>query len=854
MSMSRVVSSFSSILGEAQAIQTSTLHNFSLFLKSFGTLTAQNESVTNLHIPKKHYYLTKDIRQEEMAALLRELANPTRSCIACTGGYGMGKSALALLAIHDPSVAAVFDRRCWINCHAFTDPLHFLQVLATQMGVPPAEFPPSACGTRLETIVVAIQRLYPAGRTLIVLDDLDHLYFLDKSFTDAAIKALANIPGLTLFLTVNGWTPAPPPVVEWSLQLKALTQAMAEYLFHSIYPVPFQRRELAELVRVVGAVPQYIVVLANLAYEKYLQPADLLRIIDDPATNLLGAKVDGHKSLEASMRAYAPEDRLGRDPHALRVFHVLAALPGGIPRDRLRSYVGLPSETIDSICNQLANLSFTQIEHTGHLMLMKPVRDYALRFSEFDDQTRQVLLSQVISLAEMAKSRLRPGTAEFVKTVRRFENEKANLENILFTFLDQNIPIAIEAVVRYLTPLCAVKPSLKLGEKAVEVAEKYSDSRLLAQALRTFAEARHSSGDLGAEWLFARAEVLFDNWDDEDSVISALECRALKTRVKLSSTLSSESGKRCHAHGILKLASWTRNYSHSQKLVETAQAIFKDLEDDYGLAQCALRLGKLTLSDAAGKFQDFGDLAMVARCYSDIVSENVEYIKVNNFSRDAYLTRSGGSDEVLSLLRKAIDIYELLGRHLDVAFCQYHLAQLLPPSEAITLYSRAIHQFKFFAFTHHRERATLDMCYSLVEEGNYSEAIPYLEGLQEIIGYCGQIFVVRCGELLTECHCRLNAVRPALQAVRGTLVALQQLDSDELEEIELLTPIYTNLLAALDGPSNTPPAIAFETHAQGHDRFIELAEETDSEDKAQFAPLYLNSIFLPRLENTDEEY
>jgi tetratricopeptide (TPR) repeat protein len=413
-----------------------------------------------------------------------------------------------------------------------------------------------------------------------------------------------------------------------------------------------------------------------------------------------------------------------------------------------------------------------------------------------------------------------------------------------------------------------------LGAKAVEVAEKYSDPRLLAQALRAFAEARYSSGDLGAEWLLARAEILFDSWDDEDSVISALECRFLladiryrtggmpeeleypegfEDAVKLSSTLSSESGKRCHAHGILKLASWTRNYSHSQNLVETAQAIFKDLEDDYGLAQCALRLGKLTLSDAAVKFQDFGDLEMVARCYNDIVSEDVEYIKVNNF-RDTYLTRGGGSDEVLSLLRKAIDIYEVLGRHLDVAFCQYHLAQLLPPSEAVTLYSRAIHQFKFFAFTHHRERATLDMCYSLMEEGNYSEAIPYLEGLQEIIGYCGQIFVVRCRELLIECHCRLNAVRPALQAVRGTLDALQQLDSDDLYEIELLTPIYTNLLAALDGPSNTPPAIAFETHAQGHDRFIELAEETESQDKAEFAPLYLNSIFLPQLKNADEEY
>ncbi|KAJ6495349.1 hypothetical protein C8R45DRAFT_168018 [Mycena sanguinolenta] len=376
MSMSRVVSSFASILGEAQAIQTSTLHTFSLFLKSFGTLTAQNEPLSNLHIPRRHYYLTKDIREEEMSSLLWALADPARSCIACTGGYGMGKSALALLAIHDLSATAAFDRRRWINCHALTDLKHFLQILAAQMGVPPADFAPAACRTRLETIVVAIQRLYPAGRTLIVLDDLDHLYFLDKSFTDTVIEALAKIKGLTLLLTVTGWTPTPPPVVEWSLQLKALTQEMAEYLFHSIYPVPFQRKELSELLKLVGTVPQYVVILANLAYERRLQPADLLEIIDDPETNLFGVEMEGHKSLEASMQAYTPEDRLGRDPHALRVFHVLASLPGGLPRDRLCSYVGLPPETIDSICDQMANLSFIQTEHTGHLMLTKPVRHF----------------------------------------------------------------------------------------------------------------------------------------------------------------------------------------------------------------------------------------------------------------------------------------------------------------------------------------------------------------------------------------------------------------------------------------------------------------------------------------------
>ncbi|KAF7344475.1 TPR-like protein [Mycena sanguinolenta] len=843
MSMSRAVSSLAYILGEAQ---TSTLRTFSLFLKSFGTFTSRNEPPLDLHIPLPHPYLTNEIRQEEMASLLEELANPTRSCIACTGGYGMGKSALALLAVHDLSAMAAFERRRWINCHALTDTSHFLQVLAAQMGVPAADFSPSACRTRLETIVAAIQRLYPAGRTLIVLDDLDHLYFLDKSFTDAAIEALAKIQGLTLLLTVNGWAATPPPVVEWSLDLKALTQEKAEYLFHSIYPVPFQRKELSELLKLVGTVPQHVVVLAILAYEKRLKLVDLLQIIDDPEKNLLGFKMEGHKSLEASIQAYTPEDRLGRDPHALRVFHVLASLPGGLPRDRLSSYVGLPPVAIDSICDQLANLSLIRTDHPGHLMLTKPARDYALRFSEFDEQTRQLLLSELISLAEIPKNKLRPGTPEFLETVRQFEHDKTSLESILFSFLDQHLPIAVEAALRYLAPRCAVRPSLKLATKAVEVAQKISDQRLIAHTLQTLGEVNFNIGMFDAEAVLGRAEVLFNSCEDEDSVIHGLECRFLMSEiwmrsghyptdkyapafadaVQLSSTLSSEAGRRCHAHGLLRQASLTTDERRSQKLFQTAQAIFQDLEDDYGVALCALRLGKLPLADAATKFQEWGDLEASARCYHSVVSSTVEYIKVNNL-RKTYLERKGGSanSKVLESLRKAIDIYKLLGRNLDAAFCQYHLAQHLPPAEAVTLYSPAIHVFHTSAFTHHRERATLDMCYSLVEGKHYSEAITELEVLQNKIGYCGQIFVVRSRELLAECHCRLNATHSALQAVRGVLDALAQLDSEWLNEIELLTPTYTNLLAMLEGPSNIPPATAFETHAQGAHRFIQLDDE-----------------------------
>ncbi|KAK7023935.1 TPR-like protein [Favolaschia claudopus] len=855
----------SPILNETRTIHSFASRTLSLLVKC---LSAPSEEVdgalssTDSRLPRLPPYLALQIRKEELASLVNELSNPARSCLACTGGYGMGKSTMGLLAMHHKPVTALFHRRRWINCYTFTDTSSFLQTLATEMGV---AFHMTECKAdawkMLDAIVASLNDRHSRGpdrRTFLVLDDLDHLYSINKALANAVIEALASVQGLTLLLTVNGWPIAAPDVVDWTLHLNPLSPEMAEYLFQTVYAVPRQRKELRELLKLVGGVPQYIVILANLAYERRLQPSDLLQLLEDPETNLLGAYVDGGRSLEASMRAYTPEERLGHDPHALRVFHILASHPGGIQRERLQSYVGLSPETLDSICNQLSRLSFIQDENPSRLMLTRPVREYALRFSEVDDETRQVLLSQIISLAEIPKGRLRPGAPEFLQTCRLFEEERTNLENILYSFLNkEHMPVAVEATLQYLQPLCAVRPSLKLATRAVELAEKLSppNPSLLAQALRTLAEITYNNGLFEADRIFARAEILFRDMQDEPSVIGALECRfflseirhrsglmdratdgliyaeGFEEAVQRASTLSSDAGKRCHAMGLMKIAPYTEDESRGKEFLHTARDIFDGLNDEYGKTLCAMKLGVNTLQlvNLAQKFEEFGDLDMAARCYSAIAPSYIEYCKVEGF-REMLLVRGMGDDAILNLLTKAIDIYELLGRKLDVAFSQYHLAQLLPPAQAVSLYSRAIYQFNISRFTHHRERGTLDMCYSLVEERSYAEAVAYLEVLQDEIGYCGHIFVVRCRELLTECHCRLNAQRPAAQAATATLEAVRQLGSDRSSEIELLTPRYTNLLAALEGQTDLLPAVQYETHVGERSRFIEMDSSDDSED------------------------
>ncbi|KAG2095483.1 uncharacterized protein F5147DRAFT_402107 [Suillus discolor] len=555
-------------------------------------------------VPKLPPSLVARIRQQELTSLIEELidCNRPHSCIACTGGHGIGKSVLVLQAIRDPSVSATFRHRCWINCRALTNTSNFLEILAKEMGVPCTEFSSSAGEVQLETLVAAIRRL-SVVRRVIVLDDLDRLYALDKSFTDAVIKSLSSIDKLVLVLTIIGWTSDPPHEIEYFLQLKPLSPEMARYLFQSVYPVPLQRDALDKLLARVRGIPQYIMILADLVYWSRLQLKELVQIVDDPQSNLLGMRTNHDvKSLEESIRAYPPEDRL--DHHALYVFRFLASLPGGISQTQLQTLVGLPVDTFASACKQISALAYLDSEPGDHLILSRPLREYATRTSTLDPQTQDIFLKQLIALIE-TKGSLRPGTLDFPQKVQQFTAQKINIENLLFTFLDIDSPIAVEAALHFLKPRCAMKPSLKLAAKVVEVAERKT-MHLLPYALQTLGEAQYNHMFVGAAVPLAKAEALFSTSKDDASVVGEMECHVLQAEYAARgnvngtekewkqaaeyalmrlSTLSSETGKRGYAHSLLTLARLSEG-EEQDLLVAKAHTLFKDLEDGYGLILC----------------------------------------------------------------------------------------------------------------------------------------------------------------------------------------------------------------------------------------------------------------------------
>ncbi|KAG2351626.1 hypothetical protein BDR07DRAFT_1467267 [Suillus spraguei] len=125
-----------------------------------------------------------------------------------------------------------------------------------------------------------------------------------------------------------------------------------------------------------------------------------------------------------------------------------------------------------------------------------------------------------------------------------------------------------------------------------------------------------------------------------------------RVRARMLVTLSSETGKRGHAHNLLTLARLSKDTKERDLLVAEARNFFKDLEDGYGLTLCDLYSDTSVQSmvKLALKFEVFRDFEMAATCHKTAFESgilpptqgriSVEYIK---FCAIAALSKTGNT-------------------------------------------------------------------------------------------------------------------------------------------------------------------------------------------------------------------
>ena len=704
----------------------------------------------------------------------------------------MGKSTVALLALHNSIVAKHFKKhRYWIPCSSLshTTPTAFLDLLSSVLGLQydvngiRVGDGSSSNDDRLRFIVSNLRNRPP--NHLLVLDDFDGVWSCDSGFARSTLDELSSISNVTVLVTIQGWSAAPP--VDWFLRLKPLDLHSSLILFLWTYPITGSTEVLKELLKRVGFVPQSIVILAHIAYRTDIGPDALLHLVDQGEGQLLDFKAEGMKTIEESFNLSPARG----DLNALSLLRIMSILPGGILREHIHTYAPhLSSEAIDSACDQLSNLSLAQHGPDGRLLLLPSIRAYAAKYVQLDAPSRDALFTQLISLVDLSKGRICPGEPNFLSSVRHFEVDKANIESILSCGLDARCTIAIEAAIAYSKPLCAMKPSLTIALKAVSLAREQDDISLLARSLQTLGEIRYSleSSFGNAMQALSEASTLFQQLGDD---CSHAECQILwhaislrggpgqsldgfRRAVALSESFTDRAGRLCHAHSLLTFSNYAPPTEQPQ-LLEHASRIFEELHDKHGTTLCRMHYVTEDLEDLSTTLHDLGDLAEVARCQWKMAGRVTYFSDLKlrippQWREEVHRAQQRENvPRAIKALRKAVDIYLLLDHRLDAALCQYSLGQLVTDAEAVPLYEKAIAQFNLSAFTHHRERCTLDLCVTLSRMGRSSDAIPMLEYLQHRMGYVGKQYVLRCRELLTECYGILGEHKPAVKMLQGLL-------------------------------------------------------------------------------------
>ena len=163
--------------------------------------------------------------QQIIASITATSDEPAR--LAILGGGGMGKSTLALNALHHPEVVDVFgDHRYFVSCESAESAGGLLSVLATHLEI---------SGDQLRKRVLAAMG---SAKLLLVLDNFETPWeeYRQRVEVEQLLGVLTALPNLTLVLTLRGserplgtsWT---TPVLE---PLKPLDLTAARHIFAEV--------------------------------------------------------------------------------------------------------------------------------------------------------------------------------------------------------------------------------------------------------------------------------------------------------------------------------------------------------------------------------------------------------------------------------------------------------------------------------------------------------------------------------------------------------------------------------------------------------------------------------------------
>jgi hypothetical protein len=269
-------------------------------------------------LPPRPRCLGRDALVEDV---VRTLLDSEPAPTPVLGPPGIGKSTVALAALHDPRVAARYGERRWfVRLDSAQTAADIFAEIATTLGMTPA-------GDARAAVMAALAQQVPA---VLALDNCETPWEGQILETEEALAAFASIPGLALIATIRGQSRPAGPAWRDSITVTPLPDMPARDLFLAIAGRRFAGDpHLADFLVALDGVPLAITLLAHAA-EAEQDLSTLWRRWSTERTALLkrGTADNRLLNLSASLELSIGGGRI--TDAARRLLTLLGLLPDGI--------------------------------------------------------------------------------------------------------------------------------------------------------------------------------------------------------------------------------------------------------------------------------------------------------------------------------------------------------------------------------------------------------------------------------------------------------------------------------------------------------------------------------------------
>ncbi|KAJ7833923.1 P-loop containing nucleoside triphosphate hydrolase protein [Mycena olivaceomarginata] len=300
---------------------------------------------------------------EELSNIL--MADPAR--VAILGPGGMGKTTLAIAALHHPKVAHKYQTCHFISCESAHTRDSLVAIIVPHLGL---DFSSTS-----ERAVLAM--LSAGQRCLMILDNFETPWeaLEGRAKVEAFLALLADIPHVALVLTMRG--AERPGKVQWThpflRPLMPLDRGAARQTFIEIADEIHDGSEVDQLLDITDNIPLAVQLVAGIAASVGCH--DTMEHWNLERTALLSAGYDKRSNLEISIGLSLSSPRLQSSPHAVELLTLMSLLSDGISDlDLFQSNIPIPN--IPNCKTTLVRTSLAYIDHAGRLKVLAPIRDY----------------------------------------------------------------------------------------------------------------------------------------------------------------------------------------------------------------------------------------------------------------------------------------------------------------------------------------------------------------------------------------------------------------------------------------------------------------------------------------------